>query len=158
MSILEQTKNKLKNIFNKKGPEATGFAGSGNPSQVIVSEPVGTDNIGTVENKSDNALKDCLETAVLKFRYFWSVATNHRVNKRIYFLLALLFGAMGVHRFYARHYLSGILYLSFFFVGFLFLFVYKIGMLVIIPLELLALVQGIWILFKRPGVDGKVEV
>lgn len=101
--------------------------------------------------------KDYLQNFVNGFKWFWAVATDHRVNRKVYFMVALLFGAMGFHRFYARHYLSGILYLSFFFIGFLFYFVHRIGMIIIIPLELLALVQGIWVLLKSDGPDGMVE-
>ena len=83
---------------------------------------------------------------------------EHRVNKVIYFLLAFLFGAFGVHKFYAGHILSGILFLALFVVGFFLTFVFGLGLLIIVPLELVALVQGILGLCKKEGPDGKVEV
>ena len=92
-----------------------------------------------------------------EFQKFWAVATCHRVNKKTYFILSLLFGAAGIHRFYARHYLSGILYLSFFFIGFLFLFVHRVGMVIIVPLELMAFVQGLSVFLRKPDADGLVE-
>lgn len=83
---------------------------------------------------------------------------EHRVNKVIYFLLAFLFGAFGVHKFYAGHILSGVLFLALFVVGFFLTFVFGLGLLIIVPLELVALVQGIVGLCKKEGPDGKVEV
>lgn len=83
---------------------------------------------------------------------------EHRVNKVIYFLLAFLFGAFGVHKFYAGHILSGVLFLALFVVGFFLTFVFGLGLLIIVPLELVALVQGIMGLCKKEGPDGKVEV
>lgn len=83
---------------------------------------------------------------------------EHRVNKVIYFLLAFLFGAFGVHKFYAGHILSGVLFLALFVVGFFLTFVFGLGLLIIVPLELVALVQGIIGLCKKEGPDGKVEV
>lgn len=86
------------------------------------------------------------------------VSGEHRVNKVIYFLLAFLFGAFGVHKFYAGHILSGVLFLALFVVGFFLTFVFGLGLLIIVPLELVALVQGIMGLCKKEGPDGKVEV
>lgn len=83
---------------------------------------------------------------------------EHRVNKVIYFLLAFLFGAFGVHKFYAGHILSGVIFLALFVVGFFLTFVFGLGLLIIVPLELVALVQGIMGLCKKEGPDGKVEV
>ena len=86
------------------------------------------------------------------------VSGEHRVNKVIYFLLAFLFGAFGVHKFYAGHILSGVLFLALFVVGFFLTFVFGLGLLIIVPLELVALVQGIVGLCKKEGPDGKVEI
>ena len=83
---------------------------------------------------------------------------EHRVNKVIYFLLAFLFGAFGVHKFYAGYILSGVLFLVLFVVGFFLTFVFGLGLLIIVPLELVALVQGIIGLCKKEGPDGKVAV
>lgn len=86
------------------------------------------------------------------------VSGEHRVNKVIYFLLAFLFGAFGVHKFYAGYILSGVLFLALFVVGFFLTFVFGLGLLIIVPLELVALVQGIMGLCKKEGPDGKVAV
>lgn len=85
-------------------------------------------------------------------------SVEHRVNKVIYFLLAFLFGAFGVHKFYAGHVLGGVIFLVLFVVGFFLTFVFGFGLLIIVPLELVALVQGIVGLCKKEGPDGKVEV
>lgn len=82
---------------------------------------------------------------------------EHRVNKLIYFLLSFFFGAMGIHKFYAGRIFAGIVFLAAFCVGFLLTFVFGLGMLIIVPLELIALVQGILVLCKKPGDDGLVE-
>lgn len=39
------------------------------------------------------------------------------VNKTIYCILIILFGSIGVHKFYAKKYVAGILYLSFVYTG-----------------------------------------
>lgn len=38
---------------------------------------------------------------------------KHQVNKYIYLTLSILLGAFGVHKFYARHFVSGLFYLLF---------------------------------------------
>ena len=86
------------------------------------------------------------------------IPQKHRVNKIVYFLLAFFFGAMGIHKFYAGHILTGIVFLALFFVGFLFTFVFGLGFLIITPLELIAVIQGIICLCKTPGLDGKVYI
>ena len=86
------------------------------------------------------------------------IPQKHRVNKIVYFLLAFFFGAMGIHKFYAGHILTGIVFLALFFVGFLFTFVFGLGFLIITPLELIAVIQGIICLCKTTGPDGKVYI
>lgn len=81
-----------------------------------------------------------------------------RVNKVIYFLLAFFFGSMGIHKFYAGHILSGIFFLAFFTVGFLFTFIFGLGYFILVPLEFIALVQGIIGLCKETGPDGLAEL
>ncbi len=112
------------------------------------------------DTKSDTvaAEPDFFDVFKENFNKFWSAVTYHRVDKKVYFLLSLFFGAMGIHRFYARHFFSGIVYFSLFMVGFLFMFVHRVGVVIIIPLELIALLQGVWALCKRKGADGLIEI
>jgi TM2 domain-containing membrane protein YozV len=65
---------------------------------------------------------------------------------------------MGIHKFYAGHIFSGIVFLALFFVGFLFTFIFGLGFLILTPLGVIAVIQGIIALCKTPGPDGKVEV
>ena len=39
------------------------------------------------------------------------VAGEHVVNKQTYILLTLFLGGIGVHNFYSKHYISGVIYL-----------------------------------------------
>ena len=87
-----------------------------------------------------------------------NVNRKHRGNKVVYFALAFFLGALGVHKFYAGHIFAGLVFLILFFIGFLLTFVFGLGMLIIIPLELVALVQGIIGLCKTAGPDGLVEL
>lgn len=82
---------------------------------------------------------------------------RHRVNKVIYFLLAFFFGTIGAHKFYAGRVVTGILFLLFAFIGWLFTFVLGLGLLLLCFLEVVAFIQGIIVLMKPTGEDGLVE-
>ena len=67
----------------------------------------------------------------------------HYVNKWVYVLLAIFFGGLGAHHFYAGYNGKGILYLV--------LLVTGISVL-------LGLIQGVLAVFKTPDANGKIVV
>ncbi|MDD7739401.1 MAG: TM2 domain-containing protein [Fusicatenibacter sp.] len=76
--------------------------------------------------KADFELQDAMEDAGMEAKTygFWGVIyrwqkkrgerPKHQINKKKYIYLAVLTGWMGGHRFYAKHYYVGALYLVFF--------------------------------------------
>ncbi|WP_313992564.1 TM2 domain-containing protein [uncultured Selenomonas sp.] len=68
---------------------------------------------------------------------------KHKVNKLAYVLCALLFGGLGVHKFYAGRIVMGIVYLLFFWT--------------VIP-AIIALIEGIVAATKTADADGNILV
>lgn len=64
-----------------------------------------------------------------------------KVNKIIYIVLAIFFGGLGLHKFYAKNNGRGILYLLFFWTG--------------IP-EILGIIEGILTIFKPSDEEGNI--
>ena len=66
-----------------------------------------------------------------------------KVNKGVYLALCLLVGGAGIHKFYANKWIQGLLYLAFCWSG--------------VPV-VLALIDAVIAMFKRPDVNGEIQV
>lgn len=81
-----------------------------------------------------------------QFVCLWLVVkmkSKKSVNKLLYCLLIILFGSVGVHKFYAKKYVSGILYLGFVWTG--------------IP-EILTIIDLIWAVTRKADSEGNILI